>query len=1069
MPARRHRRRAHLPPRTPAQHVGHHAHRLLVWLGGVAAVVILIAGGGIWRLMQGPIELDRLVPYVQEALEQSGAGLGIAVSGVSIAIDRQTHQLDLRINNVRLALPNGEKIANFPQMATSFSLGALLGGRIEPTRLTVEQPVLLLTRDETGALSFRIGDAGEAERSLGLGDPLGILAPLRPGGPWSQLQHVAVRDATIIIDDRPTGRIWRASRVAATLERSTAGVDGDLSFAAELGPSAPELHATYRYAAPDRLLDIHLAVDGLDPTALAPLAPALAPLAAAQIPVSGTAGVRFDLASNRVESGRVDLGFGAGRLETPLLVSGGVSVASGELHADYAPDTSQLRLEQLALDLGGGTRLVVRGGFHGLAPELVSAGAVWPQRLDGALDVTLSHVPAGRVPSLWPQGVSPGGRRWVAANLTEGMLDEMSVQLGVSVDPAAQSVAFSGAHGTMRYRDLTVDYLDGLPPAKKVSGTATLNDRRLDFTVTGGSLKGLKATGGAVSITDIGAPVETLTVDVPVSGPLQEALDAIDAKPLHYAHDAGIDPARVGGKVDAQLHFKLPLLANLKLDQVDYGAKATLSGVSLTEVALDRNLSDGNLTLDLSHGGVHVQGTGKFDGSPVTLDGNLFFHPPSGPRARYRIGLTLDDAARERLGFDAGSDRLSGPVAADLTYTVPPSGTRAQIDAVLDLGGARLALAGTGWEKPPSVPGMATLTVDLDNDEVIRLPAIEVKAPGLNGKFAIGLSPDKNRVDRVDIHRLIVADNDVSGVVSRRPGGGWRAEIRAERLDLHHALKRALNDDTADSGPPLQIDARVARLSLGPGPRREARDVTAAMLRDGGEWQAIDIAGNYPGGGHLALNLATLDGARRLHVESDNFGAGLSLFGIADNVVGGKVAIDGTLSEQAGHRVLRAHIDGANYNLVRAPVLAQLLSFGSLDALYGMMSGSGVPFTTLRGDFIFSQGRITLDPIIGYGGALGVTAQGWLSPGEDKIDIDGTIAPAYVLNSIVGNLPVIGALLTGGEGQGLFAASFRLTGSNDDPTVSVNPLAALTPGVLRRLFDPIFGTAQMPPTHQAQH
>jgi hypothetical protein len=59
-------------------------------------------------------------------------------------------------------------------------------------------------------------------------------------------------------------------------------------------------------------------------------------------------------------------------------------------------------------------------------------------------------------------------------------------------------------------------------------------------------------------------------------------------------------------------------------------------------------------------------------------------------------------------------------------------------------------------------------------------------------------------------------------------------------------------------------------------------------------------------------------------------------------------------------------------------------------------------------------------------------------------------------------------VLTGGEGQGLFAASFRLTGSNDEPTVSVNPLAALTPGVLRKLFDPFFGTATLPPAQQAE-
>jgi AsmA-like protein/uncharacterized protein DUF3971 len=1042
----------------------------LVWLGGLAAVLILVAGAGIWRLMQGPVELDRLIPYVQQALERSGAGLGVAVSGVSIAIDRHTHQLDLQAKNVRLALPSGEKLANFPEMATSFSLGALLGGRLEPTRLTLEHPVLLLTRDAGGGLSFQIGDPGQAARGLGLDDPLGLFGPLRDGAPWNLLRQVTIRDATVIIDDRLSGHVWRAERVAATLDRGEDGVDGDLSLAADLGGNAPELHATYRFDTAAQHLDLKLAVEGLDPTALAPFAPALAPLAQAQMPVSGTIGLRFDLAGNKVEAARLDLGFGAGKLDTPLL-PGGLPVESGEVHADYAPETSELRLEQLALDLGGGTRLVVDGRLGGLAPQLVSAGSTWPTNLGGALGITLTNVPTGRLNALWPQGVAKGGRRWAIANLADGVLDEVSVQLGVTVDPTAQSASFSNPHGMMRFHDMTVTYLDTLPPAKKVNGTATLADRRLDFTFTAGQLKTLKATGGAVTVTDLGAPVETMTIDIPLSGPLQDALEVIDTKPFHYAHEIGLDPARIGGKAEAQLHFKLPLVNDLKFDQVEYGAKATLTGASIAKIALDRSLSDGNFTVDLARTGVHVQGSGKFDGSLTTVDGNIYFHPASGPRTRCRIGLTLDDAARQRLGWNAGSDELmTGPIKADLTYAAPPNGTKATLDAVLDLSATRLALAGIDWEKPPQVPGTAKLSVELDNDAMARIPSIELKAPGLDGRFAVALSADKDHVSLVDIRHLVVGDNDLTGTVSRRPDLGWRADIHAVRLNLHRVLKRALNDDGPGTGPPLEIDARVARLVLGPSPHRELRDVTATMQRGKAGWQSVKINGAYANGTRLGVSIApSADGARRLHVESDNLGASLALFGIADNVVGGKLTIDGAVIEAAGHQIVHAHVDGTDYSLARAPALAKLLSLASLDGVYALMSGSGIPFTNLRGDLTFSQGRITLDPVIGFGGALGVTAKGWLNPGEDQIDIDGTLAPAYVLNSIVGNLPVIGSLLTGGEGQGLFAAAFRLTGSNDDPTVTVNPLSALTPGLLRHLFDPLVGTSQTPPTQQAEH
>src|SRR5438132_11429294 len=124
----------------------------------------------------------------------------------------------------------------------------------------------------------------------------------------------------------------------------------------------------------------------------------------------------------------------------------------------------------------------------------------------------------------------------------------------------------------------------------------------------------------------------------------------------------GIDPAQTGGRAEMQLHFKLPLLANLKLDAIDYGARATISGAAIGKIALDRGLSDGNFALDLTRNGAHLQGKARFDEIPSQIDAEIFFHPKNGPHTRYRLGMTLDDEARRRLDINITADRLSGPV-----------------------------------------------------------------------------------------------------------------------------------------------------------------------------------------------------------------------------------------------------------------------------------------------------------------------------------------------------------------------------------------------------------------------
>jgi len=52
----------------------------------------------------------------------------------------------------------------------------------------------------------------------------------------------------------------------------------------------------------------------------------------------------------------------------------------------------------------------------------------------------------------------------------------------------------------------------------------------------------------------------------------------------------------------------------------------------------------------------------------------------------------------------------------------------------------------------------------------------------------------------------------------------------------------------------------------------------------------------------------------------------------------------------------------------------------------------------------------------------------------------------------LGNIPVIGSMILGGDRQGIFAANFRIAGPIGDPQVAVNPLSAVAPGVLRKLF-----------------
>jgi hypothetical protein len=86
---------------------------------------------------------------------------------------------------------------------------------------------------------------------------------------------------------------------------------------------------------------------------------------------------------------------------------------------------------------------------------------------------------------------------------------------------------------------------------------------------------------------------------------------------------------------------------------------------------------------------------------------------------------------------------------------------------------------------------------------------------------------------------------------------------------------------------------------------------------------------------------------------------------------------------------------------------------------------------------------------------LGLTGTGAYDIRTDNLDVDGVVAPSPGLNSMLGNLPIVGNLFVSRHGEGVFGMTYSINGHAAQPHVMVNPVSALTPGILRRIFEPV--------------
>jgi hypothetical protein len=285
----------------------------------------------------------------------------------------------------------------------------------------------------------------------------------------------------------------------------------------------------------------------------------------------------------------------------------------------------------------------------------------------------------------------------------------------------------------------------------------------------------------------------------------------------------------------------------------------------------------------------------------------------------------------------------------------------------------------------------------------------------------------------------------------RRGDGGWTVDLSGPALNASKIIRpdQDAKDAPRRAKPPLAINLDVGRAWLRSATPIE--HVKGRLVYDGTEWSSGALDAALPQGRTLALRLAPQEGAVGL---SDDAGETLRQFGIHDDLLGGRLNIDATRTGGA-EGPWKGKMSVSDFRAVRAPVLAKLLTVASLTGIASILSGQGIYFARLDMPFTLQDEVLTLEKGRMVGSELGLTGDGEIDFANARAKVTGTIVPAYTLNSLLGNIPLLGRLFTGSVGSGIFAATYKIEGPIDNVAVSVNPLSMLAPGFLRELIDGI--------------
>ena len=1047
-----------------------------VWFGAMATLV-----------ERGGADLTALVPNAEMWFAEAYEGRAAEIGNLRLVVDSEAGELTVLGRDIVVRDDMGGELKSLPRLRADLDLSAALSGRAELLRLDTEG----------GAITLRRRTAGW-QAGLGTPDNLGKLGPLTNLGGGAEghapVQQVRARDFTLYILDEVDGGATRIEGADLTFRGAQdVGLRGVLVTGEDSVPLSLQRDGD----------TTRINLDGLRPATLATERGPLARLSLLDAPVRADLTFEGKAAEGDISIGKGMLRMGPREIALSSMEATGTYDGEGKLSlSGFVLDSAPLRtagtldVQRSETGLSGrfvlsdtnvDTRKALGRRLNLLTPKGRFAFVdgtldlrnldigIGDARFEGDISTDLEGTKpvairaridmeggmgADELLALWPEGFVGGARRWIERAIIDGRI--RNIRATADLPRAALEPGQVMIDGELNRRpipedamDVTFDVVDGrvryistMTPLEGARGRGRLRGNSFVFDLDAGTVGTLGVREATVTMPRLVPKGGPFTVDVEGSGSAPDMLRLIDEEPFRFATLYNLVPDEFSGQGEVSLRITRPLREFITPDQVDYAVQGSFRNVSVPFSLFGTSLTDGEVTLQADATRLQIQGPVSFGPwrADLSYDDTLGDEGVNPTRARLSGTLSRDALDSFGIGmrkyFDGdipvtidalsdGLNLLSADVFADLT------------DATLSLD--------PYWAKPKGISSGLTLSVRREGD-ITHADDVRITAPGmtLEGEGALRLS---GQLERARLSRLFIRDvMDINAlVVPNADRSRLDVTVGGETLDLSPAVAERLQNPMAGGGLPIDLQGRFGALKLAEDYVLSGAEVM--FQSDGAGVERARIAGEIDG--ELAAAAITpSETGRDLSISlPDASGAAEALFGWR-GIKGGEMKLDASLPPVGEPGAVLGEVEIEDITLNRAPILAQMLSLASLSGLGDTLSGQGLRFKDVESEFGYRDGVLSLRKTRASGPALGLTVEGEVGLGAKVIDLNGVLVPAYTANSLLGDIPLIGDILVGREGEGIVSLSWVAQGPYDAAQVAVNPLSALTPGFTREIFKP---------------
>jgi hypothetical protein len=1110
-------------PKISARHLG----RAGLFGVFVAAAVVVFAAALVVRVLIAPISLGPFTGQLRASLAQALPGLGVRFDDAALKWSRDEGRLNLVIFGARVFDENQRIIAQAPEAEVGLAVVPFLKGHVVVQRIALVGVQLTLVHGKDGVL--RLGTGGVDNQSDVLQRIRDAIA--KGGHGASSLSNFAVEKARLAFLDEETGVFVVAPEAQLQITRGTGApgspkgsIKANVDAHIEISGTPARVEAVLNLPATGDEVTGDVSITGLNTKSLASNAKFFSFLAPFDVTtdISGSFtfehGTQVRAADFGLGASGIVYGFGkpihvrslklaarydglTGRfliddaslegIQASAHMTGSGDVAFAPT-GDLTKASLDLQLDKLAVNMPGVmghqvtvARAAIRGSYvpssdtiaidqafvYGaqlsakFAGRVVLANNQSPQ-ID--IDGSMAAISVRDLLRYWPLQTAPGARGWIDTNVPQGRVGPVLVHTALPAGALDQPVLPENALSmTFPISSATIIYIRGLTPMSGVNGTATLSGDTFKAQVDSGVAGPLKMSGGTVLIPNLHLRGTQGVISAHVDGTVQDVLALLDQKPLQYPSRFQIRSATAKGNAAIDMTVRVPMLRDVKVDDIGISAKAATTGLALA-LSDHFSIANGNVNFAIDNTSLHAVGNVGLASATLGVDWTEDFKPKGQISTRVKINGTLPESALEELGIHA-NDYFSGPVGVSGEL----DGLRGKLQHAQlkeDITPTAVDIKMMGYKKAAGTPAQAQVTLRMDAAGDVRNADMVLTGTALNarGSARFGAAGDLQYLDVPSFRSGQY--NDFALNLTRDPVQGTVVSMTGRSFDGEDLVRDTLTSQTSPqpaaktdpSTTPYRINAKLDRVVL-----REGVVLAPFSLNVSG-------VGNKPR--NLALSATQSKTAQLMggitnaddgsHIKFSAGDAGLFFKGIvgSTSLRGGALEVDAVMSPSTVKGDTGTDYVGkltiTDFNMVNQPLLTRLFAAGSFGGLANLLGGKGIGVETMDVPFNLHSDVFSVHDARATGPSLGLTADGYYDLKTNQIALQGVFTPLYGINGIVNNIPLLGTVLGSKKGEGFIGVTYSASGSADNPSVFANPISALTPGIFRRIFQ---GNAALQP------